>query len=294
MKVFSLFEKTNEKFVICLGQFDGLHLGHKKVIESAKTLAAKVGAEVALFTIVKPRYEGTMILSFDELVLKAGSLAVDAVIYATAEEDNIYSVDKDDFLNYLTGNFSVVGLVFGEDYTFGKGAAGNAEYLITYCESHAIKYVKQPLYLFDGRFKISSSLIREYLVMGDVHDANELLGDEYFIMGKVLHGRRIGRQMGFPTINVRPSDQKIPLAEGVYKTKVFFDGNYYRSITSVGVAPTFDYLISTVETYIIDFDEDIYDKTVVIYFDKFIRKLRGFASAEKLAEQIEKDLKVYD
>ena len=293
MKTFSLFEKHEDNFVICLGQFDGLHLGHKKVLESAKVLADKLGVKVALFTIVKPRYEGTMILSFDELVFKAQTLGVDAVIYARAEEDNIYSLDKDEFLRLLTENFGVKGLVFGEDYTFGKGAAGNADYLVAYCEKVGIQYVRQPLYFFDGR-KISSSEIRDDLITGNVHLANELLGDKYFIAGAVISGRHVGRKMGYPTINVRASDQKIPICDGVYKTEILIDGVIYRSLTSEGVALTFDCQLSTVETYVLDFDKEVYDEQVVIYFDRFIRKLRGFASAEKLAEQIKKDLEVYD
>ena len=289
MKTYSLFEKTDFDVVIALGQFDGLHLGHKYLLEKARILAEKNNAKLALFTIKKESYVSFMVLSFDELLFKAEKIGLEAVIYACENSDDIYSVTKDEFLRLLKTNFRLKGLVCGEDYTFGKDREGDALAVSKFCEENNLDFEMVELYKRNGH-KISSTDIRNYLQMGAVEAANNYLGDEYFIMGKVLKGRRVGRQMGFPTANIRISPQKMEIAYGVYKTKILVEGKLYDSITNVGYSPTFDFPLPTVETYILNFNKDIYDCTVVVFFEKFLRKLCKFDTMKQLTEQIQKDI----
>jgi len=292
MRTLSIFEKTNENFVVCLGQFDGIHIGHRTIIDSAAKLAKENGCDVALFTIKKQDNCKSLVLSFDELTFAAEQSGIDSVIYACVEE-NIYSVTKEEFLRLLTSNFNIKGLVFGEDYTFGYGAEGNADVLSRYCDEKGIPYVKKPLLYVNG-VKVSSTAIRENLKKGDIAAANALLGGKYMMIGEVLSGRHVGVKIGFPTMNIIPSAQKIEIKDGVYKTTAVVEGKAYIAITSVGAAPTFGYTVKKVETYIPDFDKQVYGERIIIYFDRFIREIRRFDSAEQLSEQIKEDLKTYD
>ena len=291
MNVFSLFEKHDGKYVISLGNFDGLHSGHMAVVDTAKKLAKDKNALVAMFTIRKTA-SGDRIYSYKEFTLKAKSLSIDAIIYANFD-DGIYSLKKNEFLSLIFRNFDICGLVCGEDYTFGHLREGNVSDLEKFCEAADVDLRVCKLKTC-GDEKISSSGIRKLLLAGDIKRANALLNGDYFLIGTVQKGRSEGKKLGFPTLNVAWSDEKLRLPPGVYKTTTYIDGKGYRSLTSVGDAPTFGVEEFKTETYVLGFNKDIYGQDVTICFDKYLRKLIKFDSAEHLVGQLKKDIETYD
>lgn len=288
----SLYKKAECGAVIALGRFDGLHLGHKLVVEKAKELAKTCNAKVALFTLKKQKGARSLILSFEELSLKAGSLGIDELIYAE-ETPELFGMDKDEFLSLVIKNRKPLGFVFGEDYTFGKDRAGDAGYLADRCEKLGIPYKKVPILTENGQ-KISSTAVKELLKVGDIESADRMLGGDYYIVGEVVHGRNVGTGMGFPTINVSIDDTKLIPFEGVYETRVTVFGKTYKALTSIGTAPTFVGRELTVESYLKDFDHNAYGEKVKVDFKRFLRKNVAFSSENELISQLKKDLKIYD
>ena len=137
--------------------------------------------------------------------------------------------------------------------------------------------------------KISSTAIKNYLDCGDILSVNTLLGDNYFIKGKVVSGKKVGKSLGFPTANIKISSEKYLLKQGVYYTFTIIDGKLLDAITNVGAQPTFDGEEYIVETYINGFDGDLYSKTLTVYFIERIRDVVKFDSVSQLKEQLQKD-----
>ena len=187
-------------------------------------------------------------------------------------------------------NFNPVAIVCGEDYTFGKNREGTAEYLQNFCLNNGIVCRIAPILYAHGE-KISSTLIKKLLSEGNVKTANALIGGKYFISGKVLHGRAVGRTIGFPTLNVEIPPQKAPLKTGVYATETIIDGKRYKSVTNYGSAPTFDETKVLSETFVTGFNADIYGKEVIVEFIGYLREDVKFDSVESLKKQLDEDVK---
>ncbi|HBK02678.1 MAG TPA: riboflavin biosynthesis protein RibF [Clostridiales bacterium] len=286
MKITSVFEKLNNEPILVLGKFDGLHRGHKTLLETAKSLSKESGKPVYVFT-----FKGGLsqkLLTDEEFVSVAQSLGADGIIYAPLNKE-FFAVTKDEFLKLLTDNFSPSAVVAGEDYTFGFLRKGTAEVLKEYFEKNGVNCVIAPL-LTENGVKISSTEIRELIKNGDVKKANSLLGYDYFYSGTVTKGRGDGRLFGFPTANVLPDETKLMPKHGVYVTKIKIDDKLYKSLTNVGNAPTFGSSVFTTETFIPDFSGNIYDEKVKIFFKDFVRDVKKFNSKDELYKQIKKDL----
>ena len=292
MKIFSLYEKCTDSVVVALGRFDGLHLGHQKVVSRAVESAKSSGAKVALFTLKKRENAQSQILSFKETVEKAARFGVDVVIFAD-ETPQFFDTDRDVFLKTLFDNFSPIALFFGEDYTFGKGRLGTADYLARYCVTRGVTFEKVSL-LYMGGEKVSSTTIKKYLEAGETVKAAKMLGGEYFMSGVVEKGRGDGRKMGFPTANITPDGTKMHIREGVYKTTVMVDGKFYKAVTSIGTAPTFGENDLKCESFVIGFDGELYGKQIFVFYHEFLRDNIKFDTKEQLEEQIRKDLRIYD
>lgn len=291
MRVLNVNEKFGCVGVIALGRFDGLHLGHQKVLNAARKLADEIGAEVALF-VLKREKRLSSVLSFDETVLKACELGVNTLIYAE-ESPELFSTSKDDFLHLIVNHFSPKGMVCGDDYTFGYGRGGNADCLSSFCDKNGFAFEKVGL-MYIGKDKVASSSIKILLAEGNVIKADEMLGYDYFINGVVEKGRGDGHRIGFPTANIVPNKSKVPLKEGVYKTTVVIDGKTYKALTCVGRAPTFSTEEYKIENYILGFDKEIYGKQISVRFHEFLRGNIKFDDYAALEKQIEKDLEIYD
>lgn len=290
MKVFNQITDCSKKTAVALGFFDGVHTAHRKVISEAvlkkddntlsavltfniddKTPQNKLNVKTILTS--KQKYEQIELLGID-------------LIY-DLDFSKIADIEPEDFFyDILVSKLNVSFISCGYDYTFGKGAKGDVSLLKRLCDSNGVELsVVDKLSKDDKTF--SSSEIREALTNGDIESANSLLGYNYYIKEKVLHGRRIGNTIGFPTINQSLDSFRVVLKYGVYHSTTIIDDKAYKSITNIGVKPTVgEEKTPLAETHVIGFDGDIYGKEVTVYFHKMQREEMKFANLGELKEAI--------
>ena len=288
--------------VICLGNFDGVHIGHARLIE--ETIAMKqncsdqnVRACAMCFSPFPSDYFSNIpvrhIMSMDKKLDIFRSMGLDGVYIC--DFDRIHALSPDEFIDsVLLKGCNCIGVVCGFNYRFGRGAAGTPEDLKNKFSDFSCGGFKmvEPVKL--RGVTVSSSLVKSTLESGDILLANEMLGRPFSISHKVVHGKKLGTKLGFPTINyVFKSSDMIP-GFGIYVTMTEVGGMRYESVTNVGVRPTIDDGESvTCETHIINSGEDcdLYDQYANVYFLSKIRNEKRFGSIEELSEAISSDVK---
>ncbi len=263
-----------------LGGFDGLHAGHKTLVERAK----KYGAPIGAMTIVGGKGEQNLFTAFErrETFKKVG---VDFLFELPFEEIKTLSPIR--FAKFLEEKFAPVAFVCGSDFRFGHMAKGTPETLISATQVRV--EVVELLKINDE--KISSSTIKKHLLAGDVEKANALLGEEFFLIGKVYKDRQVGRKIGFPTANIDYPADKFQLKKGVYETKAFIDGKTYKGITNYGARPTFENSKIVTETYLDGFSGRLYGRKLQVRFVRFLREIVKFDNAEQLSAQLQEDVR---
>lgn len=282
----------SQKIVLALGLFDSVHKGHTFLINEAKKYARKVDALCAVFTFSNNPFEffgldkGT-VLSFCERARVFEGLGVDLVIAPEMNAD-FAAQSPTEFLKSLFGDYCISAVFCGQDYTFGKNAQGNIDLLSSFCAQYGAQF-KIVGYLMDGKQKISSETIRGYIESGNITAANALMGRPYEICGKVVSDAKRGAKIGVPTANILPESGKQKLKEGVYATSVDIDGKVFDGLTNVGAKPTFNDYNFTVETYILNFDGNIYGREICVKFYQYMRDIIKFDGADGYVLQIEKD-----
>lgn len=289
------------KTVMCLGFFDSLHLGHISVIQKAKTLANELGATVTVFSF-NGNLKKALFSSEEKVVLLPSErkkalyeLGIESTYFMPVSKKYL-GLDKREFLDFLTQKFNVSAFVFGEDFRFGKGAVGNVDYIREYASEKGILVSVVDTYLVDNE-KVSTTRIKELLENGKINTANELLGKDYFITGKVYKDRGVGTKMGFPTANVKFSKEKALVKKGVYYGTVKVRGKFYKALINYGTRPTFNENELTLEVFLIGFSGNLYDKSLTVYFKEYLREEVKFNDIKELSETIKKDLqrvKEYD
>jgi len=290
LRIFETIPKLNENTSVALGLFDGLHKGHAEVIKSAvkeKTLQSLVFSFEFDENATKPRFSCIFSKSLKQKLLKEMGVG----IYVCPKFSDIKDIKAYDFLLLLRDNFNAKAIFCGEDYRFGKEAKGDITLLKSFCDENDIRLCVLPDISENGA-KISSTAIRNALQNGDIALANSLLGRNYLIDFPVTGGNKLGRTWGFPTINqVFPKDATLPKF-GVYLTKTKIGSKTYHGITNIGVKPTVsDSSLPSAETYLLDFDGDLYGEKINLEFLHFLREEKKFPSTELLKAQIEEDLK---
>lgn len=288
MKIVRYGETDTDKIVLLLGFFDCLHKGHIKLIDKAKKTRDVKHCKIALFTFENYDFskDGEVLL-FDERIEKAERFGIDEIIVACFDE-TFKNTSPEDFFNRLISSLNVAAVVCGFDYTFGKNAEGNPELLKTLCSERGVELDIVPKTEANGQ-KISTTLIKNLLSQGKIKEANELLGEEYSLCGSVVHGRQVGRTIGFPTVNINVPRGKFRIKSGVYKTHAIIDGVRYDAITNYGARPTFGLEEVLTETYLKGFDGNLYGTTITIVFDDYIRDIVKFYDVCELKKQLEKD-----
>ena len=281
------FNYVNDKPInLCLGFFDGLHIGHKFLINKAKQLNENVGVLTfvgALKNLTNKRDTKALLTSLEDRKEILQNMGVKYLFVAEFNLD-IMNMSKDDFLDKMIKPLNIDTLVVGNDYTFGSKASGNVDYLRTKFKVEVVDFV-----LEDGK-KVSTSEIINYIKEGKILKANELLGRYYSIKGVVEHGLSNGTRLGFKTANIKPKDNKKKKKKGVYATYVKIEGKTYLSMTNIGNHPTIDRLdYESIEANIFDFEEDIYQKEVEVYFLEFMRDEKKFDSVNDLIAQLNHD-----
>lgn len=297
MEVIYLDEKVDfskKRTVIGLGNFDGFHKGHIHLLKEIKNISKKNALISSLLIFRthtdeifnKKDYKYLSFLSDKFEILK--NFGIDRVFVKSFDVD-FSNKTKEEFIKFLTEELGVSCIVVGDDYTFGRNAEGNVEWLGKNKEKYKLEtgIVSQ---LKIGEILVKTSQIKEFLSEGKICFANEFLGRPYTVKGIVVDGNKIGRTMSFPTANIDTSSYFLP-KEGVYFTKIEIKGQKYPSLTSIGKNPTFNLGVEKFEVYILDFFSFIYGETVKISFLEFMREIKKFNGKSELIEQIKKDKK---
>lgn len=291
MKVIHLYlDKINAKvqdLSLILGYFDGVHLGHQALIKRARQHAkyplAIITFDKPVSSLIKNGKSSSVLTSLDDRFKIISKFGVD-YLYLFHIDKNFLNESSENFIDILK-SLNVREIFVGEDFQFGKNRSGNVDTLKDYFDVDVSK-----LEVVNGE-KISAQCIKDLIEVGKIKEANELLGHNYQISGTIISGKHIGTLIGFPTINVKPSDNYVLPRFGVYKTIAYIDGIPHLSITNVGVNPTIDAgNIPTIEVHLKDFEENDLS-TVSVEFLEFVRPEIKFESLDELKAQIQSDVK---
>ena len=280
-----------DSVVLCLGYFDGIHLGHTSLIKRGRELADKTNSKLAVLIFIGGKNSDGDVFTYEERLIKLKALNVDVVIYQELNTD-FKNTTSYDFLKSIVSCYNLKAVVSGEDFAFGKNASGNVKFLKDFMSQYNVRVDTVNLISQTDGSKISTSDIKTHLKNGDIVKANALLGSNYFIRERVIKGKQKGRELGFPTANMLLSKQKMKIKSGVYLTLSIIDGNLYSGITNVGCQPTFNGEEFVIESYFKDYNGDLYDKILSVYFVDRIRDIISFKTEDELKEQLKKDLRL--
>ena len=274
---------------VALGLFDGVHRGHQAVIRAAADCAPELMPAVFTFrfdtrAVVTKKQFGTLLRP----ELKAKKLEENGIRFMLEPPfSTIMKMEPESFIQGILFNFMHAKAVFcGEHFRFGKNAAEDTRLLRAACQKNGVRVeIVRPV--LDDGVPVSSTRIRAALREGDVPLANRLLGSPYMTCGTVVHGRHMGHSLGFPTINQLFSPEDLIPRFGVYATIVEVDGKEYVGATDIGVKPTVgDGYAPAAETFILDFDGDLYGRNIVIRYYAFLRGEKRFDSLEELTKTV--------
>lgn len=279
---------------VTLGKFDGMHKGHMSLLREV-IKSKEDGLTPVLFTFDTSPYEVVdgrkmkYILDCREKYDICRNEGIEVVIEYPFDKDTM-SMDADEFVSkVLLEKLGAKKIVVGRDFNFGRDRKGNTEMLSEMSDKYEL-LVKEKI-LFDNK-EISSTIIRKYIQDGQIEKANRMLGRMFSITGIIVCGRKIGRTLGFPTINLKVSDEKILPRFGVYASIAEIDNKIYKGITNIGFNPTVSSEDSIkAETHLLDCNEDLYGRKAEIKLFKYIRDEKKFNSLDELKNQIKDDIK---
>jgi riboflavin kinase/FMN adenylyltransferase len=283
--------------VVTIGTFDGVHLGHQKLIARINEVARLHDGESIIVTfhphprmIIFPEDTSLKLLNTtEEKVALLSHYKVDNVVVVPFSRDFSEQAAGEYISGFLVKSFHPSYIVIGYDHRFGKNRAGDFSLLDRCKKQYGYELETISKEMLDD-IAISSSKIRRYLQEGNVTMANDLLGHNYTLSGIVVKGLQNGRKLGFPTANIQVADpNKLIPGTGIYAIRVHYKDLVYKGMLSIGFNPTFDGTVQTIEVNILDFDKDIYGETLTLEFVEFIRHEKKFDSVEDLIAAIEKD-----
>ena len=283
--------------IVTMGTFDGVHLGHQKVIKNLKKKAEKVSGQAVVITYYKHPLEIIHKKTFPYLLTESNQkekllkeAGADCVLFLNFTREMATMSPYEFLKKILINKIHMSHIMIGYDTHFGKFRKGNADFLKQYEEEFSYKTEMIPPFTIHNRI-ISSSMIRDFIREGNILDANRCLGRNYSLMGQVIKGQELGRKIGFPTLNIEPNDAyKLLPAIGVYATIVKIHNSVYKSVTNIGYSPTLKNIhIKEVETHVFDFNKSIYGENVELMFHEKIRDEVLFSSKEELIREIRKD-----
>ncbi|SHK33786.1 FMN adenylyltransferase [Clostridium cavendishii DSM 21758] len=294
-----LFDGTynNEIFketYIALGSFDGLHKGHLTLINKAIELSKENNCQSMVYTfknhplnLVNKDIAPKLIMDNKTKVEVLEKLGIDIVCLIDFTKE-FMQIEPKDFVKMLLEKYNAKGLVVGFNYKFGHKNKGDVNLLKELSKQLGFELYIMKAYKSEEDI-ISSTKIRNLISNADIGEANEMLERKFLLRGIVVHGKKNGRTLGFPTANIKIDEDIILPKLGVYYTNVEYDKKIYKGITSVGLNPTFYGKTVTVETYILDFDKFIYGDELKVYFIERIRDNEKYDSLTALKEQLFKD-----
>ncbi len=287
--------------VVTVGTFDGVHKGHTKILNTLIREAESIKGESVVFTLhphprkilFQEEREIFLLSTLDEKIELLDKSGIDnLIIYPFTKE--FAQLNSCDFIEKtLYNKLNVKQLIVGFDHHFGKDRQGNIEILRNCANPFGFDIIKVDALEHEGK-KISSTRIRNSIISGDIEKANFYLGYDYFVSGTVVSGNKLGRELGFPTANIKVSKQeKLIPKRGVYAVKIKTEDKVYKGMLNIGTRPTVSTNFETnIEVHIFDFNKDLYNKKIRINFKKYIREEIKFKNTKDLQKQLSEDKKV--
>ncbi len=283
--------------VVTIGTFDGVHIGHRKIISGIKELAESIGGETVMLTffphprmILHPEDESIKLIN--TIIEKAElleRLGIDHLIITPFSRDFSNQSPEEYIRDILVNKIGTKKIVIGYDHRFGKDRQGGLNELLRLGPVYGFDVVEIPEQDIN-EVAISSTRIRNALLNGEIELANTFLGYPFFITGTVARGDQIGRQIGYPTANIIVEERyKLTPADGIFAVKVMIEGDVYNGMAYIGTRPTVNGLTRNIEVNIFDFHQEIYNRQIRMEFHNFVRGDMKFQSLDELKAQIAKD-----
>ncbi len=287
--------EPHQDMALTIGVFDGVHLGHRHLISRLKEVSRERKFLTGVITfrrhpveLLNPSAALPYLTSLEEKLKLIKAEGVDVAVALTFDRE-LAALSAEGFVRLLQAKLRMRALVVGPDFALGRDREGNVDRLKDIGRGLGFTVTVVPPLLLDGEV-VSSTAIRQALANGDMTRVARLMGRPYLIKGIVIEGTGTGRTIGFPTANLKVEAGWAIPADGVYATLTHFDGEVRQSLTSIGLRPTFGGKYRTVETYIVDFQGDLYGKEVAVDVVARLRPERKFASPEELKAQILRDM----
>lgn len=299
MKVYRSIEEFKKlpNAIVTQGTFDGVHLGHRKILRNLCQLAQKVGGETVLLTfyphprlVLQPDDNRLKLLeTIEEKSAHLESLGIDHLLILPFTKEFSRMSAEEFVRDILVEGIGTQLMVVGYDHRFGKNREGSFPELSRLAHEYGFEVMEIAAEDID-EVTISSTKIREALLNGDLNTANAFLGYPYVVKGTVIHGHKQGRNLGFPTANIQVDDPyKLIPCDGVYAVEVELNGRKFKGMANIGSQPTFGIRKHAFEVHVFNFSESIYDQTLAVLFHHRLRDEMRFNSPEELKTQLEKD-----
>ncbi|MBK7558639.1 MAG: bifunctional riboflavin kinase/FAD synthetase [Chitinophagaceae bacterium] len=283
--------------VITIGTFDGVHLGHRQITDSLKAAAAKAGGESVIITfhphprkVVSSVITGVRLINtLDERIELLENTGIDHLVIVPFTGFFANQAAEDYIRDFLVANFKPHTIIIGYDHRFGRDRLGDYKMMEEKAALYNYRLKEIPEHLLHA-IKVSSTNIRNAILHGNIEEANEFLGYDFFFEGEVFHGNKIGREIGYPTANLKSTDEeKIALGDGIYAVYVKVEGQTYKGMMSIGFRPTIDGKERVTEVNLFDFNRDIYGRQIRVIVKKYLRAEVKFDGLESLKTQLHKD-----
>lgn len=286
--------------VVTSGTFDGVHIGHQKIIERLIQRARQAQGQSVVVTywphprlvLQKDQDSLRLLATIEERIEQLGQYPIDYLLIIPFTRE-FAALDPAQYVRkILVDTLQTKVFIIGYDHRFGKGREGNLAYLQAHTQVFGFTVEEIPAQDID-QIAVSSTRIRRALEQGDIATANTFLGHPYAVRGKVIHGKKLGRTIGYPTANLEISDpHKLVPAQGIYAVRVQVGETQYGGMLSIGTNPTVGGSGQTIEVYIFDFEQDIYDQVITLYFIYYIRPEEKFAGLPELKAKLQQDQEV--
>lgn len=290
-----VFTETLPAVVLTIGSFDGVHLGHRRIIDAVVRDARAAHGTAALMTLrphprqhFSPATAPNILTSNrkkEQLLAEAGI----EVLFVLPFNTEVAALEPEDFVrDIVAARCAAQKLIVGHDFNFGRRARGNFDFLQAVAPAHGFSVEQAPALVIDGE-RVSSTLVRELVLQGELDRVERFLGRRYSVVGTVITGRQMGRKLGYPTANIKPLNNAVP-ANGIYIAEALFDGQRYMAAVNIGIAPTIRHEDIMIEAFLLDFSGELVGKTLEIEFHKRLRPEKRFDSLEALIAAIDTDV----
>lgn len=296
----------NPKAVVCIGNFDGLHLGHQKVIQTALEVGRVQNLPTTVLTFrphpqeaLRPNQRVELLLTYDEKIELIQAVGANQIVELPFDSTLSQMPAEEFFTQVLVKKLGAKQIVVGYDFAFGQKRGGTQEVMKRLCGEYKIGLTVVPAFSLGGKeeSRVSSSSIRKVISEGRLEEANLLLGRPFFFKGLVIQGDQRGRTLGFPTANILPSAKKLLPPLGVYCTEATLGEKNYSAITNIGMRPTIEPRHASgvlIETHLLISKQepfyDFYGQLLQVHFLKFLRPEKKFSALEELKTQIQQDI----